>query len=149
MHVKAKHKEEIIEPETNPVETIEEAQEILDVENFKYEVCDFSANTKLNLENHIAEMHDDSEKIENVETKETNEIKLEVFILVEYDKDVYVARKLLIDNLSQVLKKKWEKLKRFTLTSLRNSLMQIIKLEQCRYFIVNKWKCSSLEWSKL
>ena len=48
----------------------------------------------MNIEKHVAEEHT------TVEIHVENEIKLEVFLLVEYEVDVFEARKVLIDKLS-------------------------------------------------
>ena len=97
LHVNSKHKEEIVEAESNVDQTAEETPEISKLSephNFKCEKCEFESNNKLNIEKHVAEEHT------TVEIHVENEIKLEVFLLVEYEVDVFEARKVLIDKLS-------------------------------------------------
>ena len=92
--MKSKHKESIIVEQT-----VEDFIEILEcdsveLQTLKCEECEFVAIRQSDIDNHVAEKHN------AVESPETNEIKLEVFILVEYDLDVFEARKALIDRLS-------------------------------------------------
>ena len=81
------------------------------------------------MNNHMAEKHD------AVESPETREIKLEVFILVEYYLDLFEARNALIDRLS--CQKKVEKVKKFIL----------IKNESITYGYYLKWNRNSVDIS--
>ena len=83
-HVKAKHKQIIEEPKIIVVGDSEE------IENLKCEICEYTTNDNQDLENHTAEKHN-----------ETNEIKLEVFLLVGDENDVLEARKILMEKLNE------------------------------------------------
>ena len=118
IHMKAKHTEISKEPEIIVVETFVENEETLEILNFKCEECEFSSESSEDLEKHKTEKHEIKEHID------MNEIKLEVFILVENENDVLKARKDLIGSLSThkevVFALKLNKTKTKTIFSLYN-----------------------------
>ena len=87
-HKRAKHKEMLDQPESIISETNSET-------NFQYDLCDFLTENENNLKDHKQLKH--ATEIE----KETVEIKLELFTLVNFKNNVLEVRKEVMENLNE------------------------------------------------
>ena len=96
VHIKAKHKNE----KAVNVPLVPVVEEVINIETeiwetFKCDECDFVSEKEVDLSTHIYEKHS------NEKVLEINEIKLEVFAIVNSENDVLEARKTIIERLDK------------------------------------------------